>query len=115
LSACAATQAATHAPAPASASALSGRAAGLLARAGAGDAPTQQDVLPALGQADITRQDGVGVAMTYRLEQCALLLLFAADAHNAMRLREAHASARRPNETPPSLEQCGAEAEARSR
>jgi len=85
----------------------------LLARAGAADAPTQAEIARALGQADIVRQDGVGVAMTYRLEHCALLLLFAADDRNAMRLREAHPSARRAGEAAPSLAQCGAEADAR--
>ncbi len=66
-----------------------------------------------LGAADIARQDGVGVALTYRLENCALLLLFAADARNQMRLREAHAGVRRAGEASPSFEVCAAEAGAR--
>lgn len=90
-----------------------GRAAALLRQAGAGEAPTPQDISRALGDADIVRQDGVGVAMTYRLQTCALLLLFAADQRNAMRLREAHVSPRRVGEATPSLDQCGAEADAR--
>lgn len=68
-----------------------------------------------MGGADITRQDGVGVALTYRLESCALLLLFSSDERNAMRLREAHASARRSGEAAPSLDQCATEAGAHAR
>ncbi len=85
----------------------------MLQRAGAADAPTQDGVQRALGAADITRQDGVGVALTYRLEHCALLLLFAANARNEMRLREAHAGARRAGEPSPSLAECANEAGAR--
>ena len=53
------------------------------------------------------------MALTYRLESCALLLLMTADARNEMRLAEAHASARRAGEAAPSLEQCAAEASQR--
>jgi hypothetical protein len=115
LAGCAATTPTTQAPATESAPRGSGASAALLARAGGGDAPSQQEVIRVLGQADITRQDGVGVAMTYRLDSCALLLLFAADSRNAMRLREAHASARRAGEATPGLDQCGAEADSRRR
>jgi hypothetical protein len=90
-----------------------GRIAALLAQAGRVDAPTHEAVVRALGEADIARQDGVGMALTYRLPTCALLLLFAADANNAMRLRETHAGARRAGEAAPSLDQCAAEAGAR--
>lgn len=65
-----------------------------------------------LGAADISRREGAGAALTYRLDSCALLLLFAADARNAMRLQEASASARRTGPAP-SLEQCAAEVAAR--
>ncbi len=85
----------------------------LLAAAGSADAPTQSEVERVLGPADISRRDGAGAALTYRLENCALLLLFSADARNDMRLTEATSSARRAGSEAPSLEQCAAEASAR--
>lgn len=53
------------------------------------------------------------MALTYRLQSCALLLVFTADDRNVMRLAQAHPSARRGGEAAPSLEQCAAEAAAR--
>lgn len=85
----------------------------MLAAAGAESAPTQAEIERTLGPADITRREGAGATLTYRLESCALLLLFAADTRNTMRLQEANISARRPGAAAPSLEQCGAEATAR--
>lgn len=116
LAACA--TAAPSAPVPeaavsAPAAPPSSRAARLLAAAGRADAPTQSEVEHALGPADISRRDGAGAALTYRLENCALLLLFAADARNEMRLAEANPSARRAGSEAPSLEQCANEASAR--
>lgn len=67
----------------------------------------------ALGVPDIERREAAGAAWTYRLETCALLLLFSADARNEMRLAEVHAGARTPGGAAPSLEQCAAEASAR--
>jgi len=90
------------------------RAAQLLAAAGRSDAPTQAEIERALGQPDILRRDGVGASLTYRLESCALLLLFTADQRNQMRLAEAHASARQAGQTTPSLGQCADEAARRS-
>lgn len=84
----------------------------MLGAAGGDNAPTQADVERMLGAPDIVRRDGAGAALTYRLESCALLLLFAADQRNAMRLAEAHASSRRTGAAP-SLAQCAAEADAR--
>lgn len=90
------------------------RTAQLLARAGRGDgAPTRAEIERVFGAADITRQEGAGAALTYRYENCALLLLFSADARNDMRLAEAHPSARRSGAAAPSLEQCASEASAR--
>lgn len=66
-----------------------------------------------LGDPDIVRQEGAGAAWTYRLETCALLLLFSADARNEMRLAEVNPSARQASAAAPSLEQCAAEASAR--
>ncbi len=66
-----------------------------------------------MGAADITRHDGAGVALTYRLDHCALLLVFSADAQNQMRLSDAHPSARNAGEASPTVEQCAAEATAR--
>src|SRR5690349_4548350 len=117
LSACANTP--TSAPAAvapvapaAAATSPTNRGAQLLGQAGAPNAPTRADIERSFGAADITRQDGAGVALTYRLNTCALLLVFTADAHNAMRLAAAHVSARQAGQPAPTLEQCGAEAEA---
>jgi hypothetical protein len=85
----------------------------MLRSAGGSDAPTQADVERVFGRADIVRQEGAGAALTYRLENCALMLLFAADARNTMRLTEAHPSARRAGQVAPSLDQCAAEIAAR--
>lgn len=85
----------------------------MLRSAGGSDAPTQAEIERLFGRADIVRQEGAGAALTYRLESCALMLLFAADARNAMRLTEAHPSARRAGDTAPPLDQCAAEAAAR--
>ena len=85
----------------------------MLAAAGSADAPTQSEVERELGPADISRRDGAGAALTYRLEHCALLLLFAADARNEMRLAEANPSARRAGSEAPTLGQCADEASER--
>lgn len=89
------------------------RGAQLLAAAGQDNAPTQAEIERVLGRADLARQDGAGAALTYRLQSCALLLLFEADERNAMRLSEAHASPRRMGEAVPNLEQCATEATSR--
>ncbi|MCC6787312.1 MAG: hypothetical protein IT547_05690 [Hyphomonadaceae bacterium] len=118
LSACATaapTAPAAHSTAPAvtTASAASSRQAQALRSAGGGQAPSLQDIERLFGAADIVRREGAGAAVTYRYETCALLLLFAADSHNAMRLQEAHPSARHSGAAAPSLDQCAAEAAAR--
>ena len=77
--------AASTIPAGSTGSVSSSRQAQLLRAAGGSDAPSLQDVERYFGQADIVRRDGAGTALTYRFENCALLLLFAADARNAMR------------------------------
>lgn len=91
----------------------SSRQVQLLRAAGNANAPTRQDVERIFGAADITRQEGAGSALTYRFENCALLLLFAADSRNTMRLTEAHPSARHSGGAAPSLDQCATEAAAR--
>lgn len=103
------------APAPQTASAPqpSSRGAQLLAQAGRANAPTRAEIEHVFGTADIARQDGAGLALTYRLETCALLLVFTADARNVMRLGDAHATPRQPEQAAPTLEQCAAEAQAR--
>ncbi|MBL8530943.1 MAG: hypothetical protein JNK94_04340 [Hyphomonadaceae bacterium] len=114
LAACA--TAAPSAPTPtaaAAAPAAPSRLAQMLAAAGRANAPVQQEVERSLGRPDVVRRDGAGAALTYRMETCALLLLFAADARNEMRLAEAHPSARRAGEAAPSLDQCAAEAATR--
>ena len=115
LGACATTTASTSAaPTAVVAPAAPSRAAQLLASAGSADAPSRAELDRTLGAPDIERREGAGVALTYRLESCALLLLMTADARNEMRLAQAHASARRAGEAAPSLEQCAAEASRRS-
>lgn len=122
LGACASAPASTPASAPAAAvgpappeatAPTTGRGAQLLALAGRANAPTRADIERLFGAADITRQDGAGIALTYRLNTCALLLIFTADAHNAMRLADAHQTARQVGQAAPTLDQCAAEAEAR--
>jgi hypothetical protein len=116
LAACAtASPASAPSPEPTSGSSTvdASRALRLLSAAGAPDAPTRTEIETELGQSDIARQDGAGLALTYRLETCALMLLFTGDDRNEMRLREAHVSARRTGEAAPSLEQCAAEARSR--
>ncbi len=90
----------------------SSRTAQLFATAGRANAASQRDVERVLGAPDIARQEGAGAAWTYRLENCALLMLFAADTRNEMRLTEVHPSARNGG-TAPSLDQCATEASAR--
>lgn len=114
LAGCASTPA-TTAPSPTATDrpASPSRAAQLLGSAGRADAPSQAEIERAFGPPDISRQDGAGAALTYRLESCALMLVFSGDARNEMRLAEAHASARRAGEAAPSLEACATEADAR--
>lgn len=89
-------------------------AAQLFASAGRADAPSEREVQRALGAPDITRREGAGAAWTYRLDSCALLLLFTADARGEMRLAEVHPNARTAGGAAPSMEQCAAEAARRS-
>jgi hypothetical protein len=100
-------------PPPAEAQPAVSRGAQMLALAGRANAPTRADIESVFGAADIARQDGAGLALTYRLNTCALLLIFTADAHNAMRLSDAHTTARLAGQAAPTLDQCAAEAEAR--
>jgi len=100
-------------PSQAPSAGSSSRAAALFASAGRADAASQRDVERVFGAPDISRREGAGAAWTYRLESCALLLLFAADGRNEMRLAEVNASARRAGAATPSIEQCAAEASAR--
>jgi hypothetical protein len=86
----------------------------LLRRAGGADAPSEQEVARLMGRPDLVRREGAGAAITYRFEQCALLLLFTADERNTMRLREAAPGARQAGATAPTLDQCAAEADARA-
>ncbi|MBX3428022.1 MAG: hypothetical protein KF779_00415 [Hyphomonadaceae bacterium] len=84
----------------------------MLRSAGGAHAASQQDIERLFGAADIVRREGAGTALTYRFETCALLMLFAGDEHNTMRLQEAHPSARHGTGEAPSLDQCAAEAAA---
>ncbi len=84
-----------------------------LTAAGRADAPSVAEIERVAGQPDVRRNDGAGAALTYRLETCALLLVFTADAGNELRLAQTYASARRGGGAAPSLEQCAREAAAR--
>jgi hypothetical protein len=75
-------------------------------RRSADAAPNLESVERALGPADLTRREGAGATLTYRFEQCALLLVFAADTANTMRLASAHPGPRRTGDPAPSLEAC---------
>lgn len=77
----------------------------LLRDTGSGGA-TIQAVERALGAPHVLRRDGAGAALTYRLEGCSLLLLFAADSRNTLRLAEAHPGPERIGEPAPTLAQC---------
>ena len=113
LSACAA-PIADVAPSPrVSAPAAEPDTLSLLQRAGRADAPTVEQIERRFGPADIARRDGAGAMLTYRLPDCALALLFAADGNNRMRLREAQPGPRHAGQSAPSLEACAAEAQAR--
>lgn len=116
LAACATAPASTPAPAAPPTAPQSGAPSYelvLLRAAGRPDAPTRSEVERVLGAPDIARQEGAGAALTYRYEQCALLLLFTADGHNEMRLAQSHPGPRSSGAAAPSLEQCAAEASAR--
>jgi hypothetical protein len=115
ISACATAAPSTPASpsAPSARPADTSRASQLLAAAGRANAPARAEIEREFGAPDIARQDGAGTALTYRLQSCALLLVFTADDRNVMRLAQAHPSARRGGEAAPSLEQCAAEAAAR--
>lgn len=86
------------------------RVAQLLAAAGGANAPSDEEVRRALGEPAIARRDGAGAALTYRFENCGLLLLFERDPQNTLRLAEAHPSARGAGAAAPSLDICVAEA-----
>jgi hypothetical protein len=98
-------------PAPAVSSRSS--ALDLLARSGQADAPTIGGVQAALGSPDVERREAAGAIVTYRLESCALVLLFATDTQNQMRLVGVERAARLPGAETPSLEACASELDAR--
>jgi hypothetical protein len=84
-------------------------------RAGQADALTLDQVAALLGKPDLERRDGLGVFQTYRLEPCALLLAFAADARGVQRLRSATPGVRRAGDPLPDPQVCFAAAAARGR
>ncbi|MBL8549861.1 MAG: hypothetical protein JNJ73_07730 [Hyphomonadaceae bacterium] len=116
LGGCAATTTttATVAPTPAAAPAPTPLAT-LLARAGQADAPSLTALSRTFGQPDVQRREGAGAILTYRLESCALVLVFAADGRNEFRLSEASAQPARAEAQAPELAECAAAAEARHR
>lgn len=87
----------------------------LLRTAGTREAATPQAIEREMGAADLRRAEGAGLLLTYRMPDCALLLVFSADARNQMRLVEASPGPERLGEPRPTLEQCAAAAAARPR
>jgi hypothetical protein len=85
-----------------------------LRRAGAGDAMTPEGARTLFGRADVERVDGAGAMLTYRLQTCALALVFAAPPGGDLRLGAVEAAARDPRGPTPSLAQCVTEARARA-
>jgi hypothetical protein len=113
LAACASAASPSASTAPPATNPRAPGLAGLLASAGQNNAPSLTLIERTMGPADIRRQDGAGLALTYRMEHCALLLLFAPDSANLMKLAVTHQSAREPGQPTPSLEQCAAEVQDR--
>src|SRR5262245_31148033 len=91
LSGCAAptTTTSTSATATPVAAAAPSTPGALLAQAGRPDAPTLAALTRTFGRPDLERREGAGAILTYRLETCALVLVFAADQRNEFRLSEA--------------------------
>jgi hypothetical protein len=85
----------------------------LLRQAGTSDAPLLEEVQRTWGQADVARREAAGALLTYRLQTCALVLGFSANSLNQMRLAAVEPGPRRFGDTPPSLDQCAAELDAR--
>lgn len=85
----------------------------LLRRAGREDAPLYEDVQRLLGPADVARRETEGALLTYRLENCSLVLAFAADNLNRLRLTDVAPGAPRFGDPAPSLDQCATALEAR--
>jgi hypothetical protein len=75
---------------------------------------TPDDAAKLFGPADVDRRDGAGAMLAYRLEGCALLLLFAQDESGALRLSEARSGERRVGVAPLPLRECVAAARARA-
>jgi hypothetical protein len=85
----------------------------LLRRAGREDAPFYEDVQRLLGPADVARRETAGALLTYRLDGCALVLAFAMDNLNRLRLIEVAPGAVRFGDPAPGLDQCATALEAR--
>lgn len=86
----------------------------LALNAGAPDAIALDAALAAFGPADVDRREGRGAILTWRLERCALILVFAADATGRLRAQAAEAGPRRAGAPSASLEECVAAAQARA-
>jgi hypothetical protein len=77
--------------------------------------PTLREVEGLLGRPDITRYDGVGAILTWRLETCGLALVFAADQAGERRLAAVSPARRTGQGAPVTLQTCVAEARARAK
>lgn len=84
-----------------------------LAKAGQADAPTYEQALGLFGAPDVSRREGQGGLLSYRLPGCALALAFAMDGAGALRLAAVEAGPPTPRDAQPSLAQCAAQASAR--
>ena len=112
---CASTATTNAGPAPTPVAAAPATPGTMLSRAGQADAPTLAALQSAFGTPDLERREGAGAILTYRLDSCALVLVFVADPRNEFRLSEASAQPARPELQAPSLADCAAAAEARAR
>ncbi len=92
---------------------FTGDGAQALAKAGAPDAPTYEQMLRLFGPPDVSRLEGRGGLLSYRLAGCALALAFATDAAGALRLAAIEAGPLTPRDPKPTLATCAAQASAR--
>lgn len=89
--------------------------AAALAAAGGPSALTFEQAQRVFGTADVSRHEGSGGLLSYRLPGCALALGFAADRSGALRLAAVEVGPPTPRDPNPSLAQCAAAVEERKR
>ena len=73
-------------------------------------APALLDVERVMGSPDIMRREGEGMALTYRLDTCALLLVLRSEADAPAQLSGVYPGPRRGGAAEPTLQTCAREA-----